>query len=66
MMESLTRKNITCPYCSAQNSVVIDATDIDNEYIEDCQVCCQPITFLITNAEHLGIDVQVRTESDVY
>jgi len=33
----------TCPYCSAQISVLIDTTIEHQEYIEDCEACCRPI-----------------------
>ncbi len=64
-MRSLTDKIIICPYCSEKNTVLIDATDIDNSYIEDCQVCCQPINFVIQVDEKQDILVEVCTQNDV-
>ena len=46
----LTERSIECPYCSESIDVLIDSTDIDQQYIEDCQVCCQPINFLISQS----------------
>ena len=34
---------ISCPYCGESIDVVIDMSVQDQEYIEDCSVCCRPI-----------------------
>ncbi|MDN6280781.1 MAG: CPXCG motif-containing cysteine-rich protein [Psychroflexus sp.] len=31
-----------CPYCWQNISMLLDSTT-DQTYIEDCEVCCQPI-----------------------
>jgi hypothetical protein len=41
-----TRK-VVCPYCSQTFYLFVDISAGDQEYIEDCQVCCQPIEFRI-------------------
>jgi len=33
----------TCPYCWQSISMVLDTGMEDEEYIEDCEVCCRPI-----------------------
>lgn len=33
----------TCPYCWEEISFVLDTTLEGQSYIEDCEVCCQPI-----------------------
>ncbi|MGI8640604.1 MAG: CPXCG motif-containing cysteine-rich protein [Pyrinomonadaceae bacterium] len=33
----------TCPYCCQEVSVVLDLSVDEQNYIEDCEVCCQPI-----------------------
>jgi transposase-like protein len=34
---------VTCPYCGEQNTISIDeSAGATQEYVEDCQVCCQP------------------------
>ncbi len=32
-----------CPYCWQSISMVLDLSVEDQEYIEDCEVCCRPI-----------------------
>jgi hypothetical protein len=33
----------TCPYCWEEISMVIDLSVRTQGYIEDCEVCCNPI-----------------------
>lgn len=37
----------SCPYCFQQISILVDTSIDDQEFIEDCEVCCNPITFKI-------------------
>ncbi|KTF16604.1 CPXCG motif-containing cysteine-rich protein [Pseudoalteromonas sp. H105] len=46
-MNQLTQSTITCPYCGERLDILIDPSDLDQQYIEDCQVCCKPINFLV-------------------
>jgi hypothetical protein len=32
-----------CPYCAAPISVLVDPTVPAQTYVEDCEVCCNPI-----------------------
>lgn len=36
-----------CPHCFARISILIDPGTADQHYIEDCEVCCNPIEFEI-------------------
>jgi len=36
-----------CPYCWEEISVLIDHSQNDQDYIEDCEVCCNPIQLII-------------------
>ena len=33
----------TCPYCGQTISMVLDTSVSGQTYVEDCEVCCQPI-----------------------
>lgn len=38
-----TSGTVHCPYCGAENEVALDpGSGALQEYVEDCQVCCQP------------------------
>jgi len=32
-----------CPHCWKEISMLIDSSLSESEYIEDCEVCCNPI-----------------------
>jgi transcription elongation factor Elf1 len=36
-------KFFNCPHCGEAISVLLDLSVQDQEYIEDCEVCCRPI-----------------------
>ena len=38
---------VRCPYCGERFEAVVDASSGDAEYVEDCPVCCRPITFRV-------------------
>jgi transcription elongation factor Elf1 len=60
-VQDLIETRIDCPYCGENLTVLADASELEQEYIEDCQVCCRPIVMMV-NA-HLM--VVVRREDDV-
>ena len=39
--------SIQCPYCWETIDITIDDCGEPQQYIEDCQVCCQPINFIV-------------------
>lgn len=47
-MNTLESRNIDCPYCGETIEVLIDGSIPQQNYIEDCQVCCRPINFNVT------------------
>lgn len=61
-MNQLTEQTIACPYCGESIDVLLDPTDVDQQYIEDCQVCCKPINFLVF--ENMGEDLSVTVSSE--
>ena len=56
---------IHCPYCGELIEVVVEILDEDQEYIEDCQVCCRPIVVTVSVAidGHASISVRAEHES---
>ncbi|MDO8907980.1 MAG: CPXCG motif-containing cysteine-rich protein [Pseudohongiella sp.] len=65
-MESLIEQTIGCPYCGETNEVLIDPQDAGDQYIEDCQVCCRPITFNVAMDSMGNLSVTVHDENDVF
>ncbi|MBF7730379.1 CPXCG motif-containing cysteine-rich protein [Pseudomonas sp. N040] len=60
MLES---EDYQCPYCGEWVEALLDLSGGDQQYIEDCPVCCRPILFeLRTDGE--SWQLQVRREDD--
>jgi len=44
--------DIICPYCGQRIDIFIDYSGgVHQNYIEDCQVCCQPLQLQIDLSE---------------
>ena len=42
---------VVCPYCGEPNEIGLDpGSGAQQEYVEDCQVCCRPWRVLVTYA----------------
>ena len=65
-MNQLAEKPIECPYCGETISVLIDASDMEQQYIEDCQVCCKPINFLVYESVDGELTVNVYSEDETF
>ena len=64
-MSLLETINTTCPYCAEPIALVIDCSEDEQRYIEDCFVCCRPISLDISVDASGFPAVQVRREDDV-
>ena len=42
---------VQCPYCGEAFETAVDLSSGSTSYIEDCQVCCQPIEFTLEVAD---------------
>lgn len=42
-MQTLIERQDHCPYCGEMIDILIDHSVIEQTYIEDCFMCCQPI-----------------------
>lgn len=40
----LDSRQVRCPWCGERFEAVIDSSGGSADYIEDCPVCCRPIT----------------------
>jgi len=41
----------TCPHCWETVSMILDLSVADQNYVEDCEVCCNPIRVSYTAAD---------------
>ena len=65
MQSPLFSIEVQCPYCWEKIDVLIDSDGEDQQYIEDCQVCCRPINFHLTVNEDQQVQVNVYTDDEV-
>ncbi len=48
--------SFVCAYCLQINTIMVDSTGgNEQDYVEDCQVCCRP------NQLHIRIDEELET-----
>lgn len=64
-MYELQPHTVYCPYCGENLEVLIDTSEDEQDYIEDCQVCCRPIRFLVQIDNDGDAMVIVQDENDV-
>jgi hypothetical protein len=51
---------VSCPYCGESNEIAVDpGSGDDQEYVEDCGVCCQPWTVTVTYDSAGGASVVI-------
>ncbi len=43
MSELISEERCHCPFCAEPITIVVDFSAGSQVYIEDCQVCCQPM-----------------------
>ncbi|MCK5355581.1 MAG: CPXCG motif-containing cysteine-rich protein, partial [Methyloprofundus sp.] len=53
-----------CPYCGETIDLLIDESEAEQNYIEDCQVCCQPIVVDITINSAGELSLILRSENE--
>ena len=56
----LIEERVQCPYCWESFTLLIDASVESQEYIEDCEICCHPIDFIVQLDEQNQAVVQIR------
>jgi hypothetical protein len=49
-----------CPYCWEEISMLFDTSIRDQQYIEDCEVCCNPIEINPTFQNGVLINLEIN------
>jgi hypothetical protein len=57
-------ESIQCPYCGESIDIVIDDSVEQQQYIEDCQVCCRPINIGVTIGDEGDLSVTCWSENE--
>lgn len=55
---------LDCPYCGEPISVLVDCSVDEQSYIEDCQVCCRPISLHVVVDEDGLPDVYAQRDDE--
>lgn len=63
-MSGLEERKLQCPYCGEAIDILIDCSVPHQSYIEDCQVCCQPINFDVTVSYDGELTVLVSNDTE--
>jgi len=57
----LSTEPLICPWCLAPITIVADSSAGEQTYVEDCEVCCRPLSIRLRvgdDGEVLGVDAQ--------
>jgi len=67
MENTLIERRISCPFCAESMHILLDLSAGDQSYIEDCQVCCQPmqVSFVLRDVAVRSVDAQAGNEDSV-
>jgi hypothetical protein len=63
-MPEITEKNISCPYCGEQISILVEDSLPEQCYVEDCQICCRPIVLDVSVNADGDVTVSARSENE--
>ena len=63
-MSEIVEVFIHCPYCGEQISVIVDDSVTEQQYTEDCQVCCRPMLIDVAVGHDGSLRVDARNENE--
>ncbi|NNE69897.1 MAG: CPXCG motif-containing cysteine-rich protein [Rhodothermales bacterium] len=52
-MQAPVEHEFTCPYCWERITMVLEPAPQEQVYVEDCEVCCNPIQIRFRGEGHL-------------
>ena len=64
MINQLIETSVQCPYCWESFTLLVDGSVDQQEYVEDCEVCCRPIDFIVEIDELDRVSVQARLQDE--
>ena len=62
-MNLLKESVISCPYCGEVMTLLIDGSVEEQQYVEDCQVCCRPMDIRVKVSPKGSWQVDARDEN---
>ena len=64
MINEVIETRVQCPYCWERFILLIDGSVESQEYVEDCEVCCRPIDFVVDVDELDGVTVTAHSQDE--
>ena len=49
-----------CPYCWEEISMLLDTSVSKQTYVEDCEICCNPIEITVSFLDHELTEFEVN------
>jgi hypothetical protein len=50
-----------CPYCGESITMLLEPDATEQTYVEDCEVCCNPIGLRFRSDDDMVVDFEART-----
>lgn len=64
-MRGLENPQVNCPYCGENFEALIDCSVVEQDYIEDCEICCAPIEFSVRCSFDGNLrSIELRTQNE--
>ena len=59
MDSRVVERRIRCPFCGEAMTILVDTSAGSQSYVEDCQVCCQPMQVSFDAEEDIVLELRV-------
>ncbi len=64
MKAAVVESRVNCPYCGESITLVVDCSIEEQDYIEDCFVCCRPINITVLTVDDAEPILTVAAENE--
>ena len=64
MIHQVIETSVQCPYCWERFTLLVDGSVEEQEYVEDCEVCCRPIDFIVQVDDDGEVKVDARLQDE--
>ena len=61
-MDLIAQTEIGCPHCGQTFSLEVDTSEGEQILVEDCSICCRPMTLTIRSEPGTVLDVTTSDE----
>jgi hypothetical protein len=61
-MDLIAQAEIRCPHCGQVFPLEVDTSEAEQTFIEDCNICCRPMTLTIRSEPGTVLDVTISDE----